>query len=99
MKDRELDILIAENIMGLDPDDADEGGTFWTHPKHYSTNIADAWDVVEKMLDKNILFEIYSPRGKDLWYVVIDGVRTIDEINTAPKAICMAALKAKGIEI
>ena len=70
---------------------------------NYSTNIADAWEVVEKLVSTP------GPNG-DHHSVQVDysggAVVVIDEnedwqvsaiADTAPLAICLAALKAKGV--
>lgn len=70
---------------------------------HYSTNIADAWEVVEKLVSTP------GPNG-DHHSVQVDysggAVVVIDEnedwqvsaiAGTVPLAICLAALKAKGV--
>lgn len=69
----------------------------------YSTNIADAWEVVERLVSTP------GPNG-DHHSVQVDysgdAVVVIDEnedwqvsaiADTAPLAICLAALKAKGV--
>ena len=60
----------------------------------YSTNIADAWEVVEKA----DLWSLYGSIGDGPYRACIqfedrEGLMTAD---TAPLAICLAALKAKG---
>ena len=108
---RELDALVAEHVMGwvwgidddgfqyLVPADWDE----YMVPAvpHYSTRIQDAWQVVEKtkLLDDFELtkdgpmyqFGHYGEYGFDEWTLYA-------EADTAPLAICLAALKAVGYE-
>jgi len=86
---RELDALIAERVMGemwgVGPNLED------TLP-HYSTQIADAWLVVEKMRP---YFEIYCDGGG--WVARFgwaDAGTLAAYADTAPLAICLAALKA-----
>lgn len=83
----------------------------WDAP-HYSTNIVLAWEVVEKV---GRLFMLRFVRGKvweasffdeyDYEWVVretVDGRRRdVDpsEAPTAPHAICLAALRAVGVEV
>lgn len=60
-----------------------------------STNIADAWEVVEKA----DLWSLYGSIGDGPYRACIqfedrEGLMTAD---TAPLAICLAALKAKGV--
>lgn len=103
---RELDALVAEKVMGLKqiltPGGIEVGWSISSKIgasslKPYSTDIAAAWKVVEKLnlLDKNCLLH---DEGK--WSVCpFDGAATIYagiDAETAPHAICLAALKAVG---
>ena len=77
--------------------------------KHYSTNIADAWEVVEK-IGRSITPNRYSVNFIIEWdrlaaewragwaYYSDDGPEYdfVGEADTAPLAICLAALKAVG---
>ena len=71
---------------------------------HYSTNIADAWEVVRKMgmvliensgeafgkLDEwNVQFVGHDKEGEPHW--------VSESAETVELAICLAALKAKGV--
>ena len=108
MTNRQIDALVAEKVMGwvesthkdsmgyLAPPDNPEG--FYTDYDipNYSTDISAAWEVMEKMK------EIYEP---DIMYLKLYNKWRADFgydatiLNeTAPMAICLAALKAKGIE-
>jgi len=88
----------------------------WGHGWNPSTNIADAWRVVEKLcnwdVDDNML--VLEGQGPDIeeegqpgwvakqwWKADIVGIagHNIGEADTAPHAICLAALKAVGVEI
>ena len=73
----------------------------------YTTSIADAWQVVEKMReDRNWSFEIHRWSNKEagrengLWaswfYPLVGSCAGCEAGDTAPLAICIAALKAKG---
>jgi hypothetical protein len=95
---RELDALIAEKVMGFDKRIVSKvDGMPYADVLHYSTQIADAWLVVEKF--PNVA--IFGPN--DSWLVRFsddDGsiyTHPVDEparADTAPLAICLAALKA-----
>lgn len=111
---RELDALVASKVMDLEigktnfliigtrPKGSNLG--YSTNGiKPYSTDIAAAWEVLEKVFPKEVcVFKSY-----DSWFVAKssqsrfpDG--TIDYIasgDTAPHAICLAALKACGVEV
>lgn len=108
---RELDALIAEKVFGLPQstwrdgeDHRDEDGVgvvvLGVRPDPYSTDIAAAWTVVEKLdLLRNHSFE-RSPDG--LYEIGVlysdDGYWEVyGSAPTAPHAICLAALKAVGV--
>ncbi len=85
---RELDALIAEKVMGWDSR---------CIPKPYSRDIGYAWQVVEKVLS--------DVKGHVDLSIEPDGVNCIisgytfdagETADTAPLAICQAALKAVG---
>lgn len=107
---RELDILISMRVFGNTESEAkflralhDEisfrplGAGYL-----YSTDIAAAWEVVEKLglLDSgDHLF-----REKDRWIVGDENQETgepfyLATAKTAPLAICLAALRSIGVEI
>ena len=110
MTNRELDALIAEKVFGWthcapnSPYDGEVTGVFFgtgrphgggTIPlPHYSTDISAAWEVVEKV---GLLNEYLLGCWDDgIWVVSdVDGNWYADAV-TAPLAICLAALKAKG---
>lgn len=100
---RELDALIAEKVMGLDgpqyPDCPTCGSANYcreTPYLPYSTEIAAAWEVVEKLKTPDVYLEVLSHKGEPHWVCRIIGGK--DPIGagaeTAPHAICLAALKA-----
>ena len=76
----------------------------------YSTNIAAAWEVVEKLRQQYPLTKLVAkPHGPAAWqcefFYSSDGRLTLPacdihlaEADTAPLAICLAALKAVGHE-
>lgn len=102
---RELDALVAEKVMG------------WTLPQHSpfllwqgrncvvefrpSTDIAAAWEVVEKMSD-GFRFDLHKVGGMSLWNTrftenkVFNALTSTYDSTLAPHAICLAALKAVG---
>ena len=93
---RELDALVAEKVMG-------HGSQFNFSP---STNIADAWLVVEKLKehDKDVIcisvgWLMGADKFPDIYRAVVAWRehRSIQaDAETAPHAICLAALKAIG---
>jgi Phage ABA sandwich domain len=100
---REIDRLVAEKVMGLKIDDyyfvLDEKGLREGELLNYSTNIEDAWQVVEKLDVEE--FSI-SKFGKEyhVWVETeLGGEGFLIKSKTAPLAICLAALKAVGVEV
>lgn len=92
---RRIDLLVAEKLMGIHPFDVREGFV-----RCYSVNIADAWHVVEKMTKEWPDYSI-STDGNG-WMVSwgFDGYGWPDvAAETAPLAICLAALKACEVEV
>lgn len=103
---RELDALVAENVFGIEsttisPTGIDvlvKKGTVRPIP-HYSTNIAAAWEVVERFSYFTIT---QSKLDKELYHAEFKGRLGeffIAEGESAPHAICLAALKAVGVEL
>jgi len=90
-----LDALIAEKVMGLDISGADfflnESGGISHDIKPYSSDISAAWEVVEKLASLNHSISIvYGPIGAQVQiYNDFEPFNT----DTAPHAICLAALK------
>jgi len=113
MDNRKIDRLVAEKIMGWKyyPEGhhisneltwiGADGGWYIKCP-NYSTDIAAAWEVVEK-LQKEYIVSILGPDDQGThWCVDImsknQKLNFANEVgNTAPMAICLAALKAKGV--
>jgi hypothetical protein len=103
---RELDALIAEKVMGTNVFDFKGLPSYWDANirrdiPHYSTNIADAWLVVEKLVKQCYQFGLANESdGKYFCSLFFDGAGTFEEsAETAPLAICLAALKACGVEV
>lgn len=111
---RKLDALIAEKVMGypdkLKADKYDnvyrKSGDSWiaTAIPNYSTEIAAAWEVVEKMRLQGFFTSVTDlslDSGIEDWsWSFVDiktGSRRYNGRGTAPHAICLAALKAKGV--
>ena len=98
---RELDALVAEKVMDNEIQRYVRGTLpcLFSNLPHYSTDIKAAWEVVEKMKKQSkILIEVlhlcytiqtFNSENQITW--------TKSEISPA-HAICLAALKAKGVE-
>ena len=111
---RELDALVAEHVMGWSLNSNNFGHVPRGWPPEmtpldtnydpvdvpaYSTDIAAAWEVVEKMNAEDIRLELYSPYGDPHWACQfwMEGELVAGAgVDTAPHAICLAALKAVG---
>lgn len=107
---RELDALVAERVMGIrvteDQGDywppARPGSNFSTQPiRHYSTRIADAWEVADKIGLFTTKYQVLAHDGNN--WVVCEEVNPAGTWGvmgmgaTAPEAIARAALKAVGV--
>lgn len=73
----------------------------YTFVPHYSRDIAAAWEVVEKLApDGFVLYRSWDVKSKPVWVVAQDCQDTLaSELarhESAPAAICLAALKAVG---
>lgn len=99
---RELDALIAEKVMGI-PEDSPQ--MEFDGPPAYSTDIASAWQVVEKLQAFNPFwnraafmdFDL-SPTDPKGWTCNFGDDNTREYADTVPHAICLAALKMVGHE-
>jgi len=114
MTPRELDALVAEKVMGVEVSQPDGSSSGYLHIREwgeelprYSSDIAAAWSVVEKLRGEEgfaiDLTSVGSPTSWD-WNVHIE--HPTDEAGywlgtakEAPRAICLAALRAKGVEV
>jgi hypothetical protein len=122
MDNRQLDILIAEKVMGQTDFShlpvvwrEDENTDGFVCPRcntsgddsnpcvlYYSSDIADAWQVVQKLKDKKrngipAGFTLEYDDYHKIWRCTFG--RTMGFSGTAPLAICLAALKAVGVEV
>jgi hypothetical protein len=108
---RELDSIVAEKVMGWkwnaesawlgDSKWSRTHGDPWSFLPHYSTDIADAWAVVEKLREGNDveLKTLYWGKKTDWWVRLNSGFDVNTFAETAPMAICKAAILAVGVEI
>jgi hypothetical protein len=88
----ELDALVAEKVMGLPEEIWQDRDQMTSFP--YSTDIAAAWAVVEKVGN----FTIWQYEGE--WQCFLGGgIKNKSYAATAPLAICLAALKATGVDV
>jgi hypothetical protein len=107
---RELDMLIAEKVMGYEYHPTKrymapknyrdrDGFRVWDEDiPHYSTDIAAAWEVVTKLAEEGKQIRISNKAmGNNYWWSYIEEGAAQGE--SAPHAICLAALKALGVEV
>lgn len=105
---RELDAWVAEKVMGkqvrnywvIDGFHNDGRPHSQCPVEHYSSDIAAAWEVVEKLTDQSKPHFELSKGYEGWWHVGFDldrpFKRVIAKADTAPLAICLAALKSIG---
>lgn len=79
------------------------GDEIWLPLPKYSTDIKDAWQVVEKLKDKGFLFALKNTVGGNYSFSLTDWGGMCDtfsaDSDTVPLAICLVALKAVGVEV
>lgn len=106
---KELDALVAERVFGLKLRNlTDTSCELWRAPgwiecgpcSAYSTKIAAAWQVVEKMRERNLFLDIHAyPEYYEVMVMGSDGNCMSSMLeDTVPLAICKAALIACGVE-
>ena len=112
---RDLDALVAEQVFGckikhdtgfnfvqqkrLPTMYCQSAGHEHVNFPMYSTSISAAWEVVEKLMPRDIVLAFNQTAKK--WYLRYGdchrNIKTDGPLaNTAPLAICLAALKAVG---
>lgn len=110
MTDRERDALVAEKVMGWNNvhREGDWGlfgrpfGGLRDYPiPYYSTDIAAAWEIVEALRDKleSFDFELSSFKDGTWGCTFYEFLYPQKYSRIAADAICLAALKAIGIEV
>jgi len=112
---RELDALVAEKVMGwkkvkwlgdYDWRDKDGEQPYTVRAWNPSTDIAAAWQVVEKIQERQgrdrFIIYLSSYWGTNSWVYKCEFImetvnKSVDGFaDTAPLAICLAALRAVG---
>lgn len=101
---RALDALVHVRVMGNAPVDPNgyswQDGYTWSET-YYSTDIAAAWAVVSKLYEQKYTAKIY--RGATCviasfaHFDMLGNHEQATEADTAPLAICIAALRAVGV--
>lgn len=113
MSARERDALVAQKVMGeiVTWRTATVGGVERKWPtehgimcRYYTTDIAAAWEVVERMEQLGWRFDLSTYQaftmmtGVDFEHITSDGLAEAT-CETAPEAICVAALRAVGVDV
>jgi Phage ABA sandwich domain len=119
---REIDRLVAEKVMGWEYHEAVyTWGELFSPAKyvkedgrevepfnlpHFSTNIADALQVVEKLRDRYVYMNLTNNDDSYCCELMEQDLENSSryftyyaDAETAPLAICLAALKAVGVEV
>lgn len=97
MKQRRLDAKVAEHIFG-NKFYSWEGKAWPIDLPHYSTDIAAAWDVAIVM-QKEGFYVAVGPYWAEIGdHGTTDAPKSEALASHASMAICLAALKAKGVE-
>jgi hypothetical protein len=105
MEPRERDALVALRVMGFSnvmvmSREQAVGYDYFVHLRevpYYTTDMSAAWKVIEK-------FHGYELLGSEhgcictLW-IDLNTSRTSPNCDTAPEAICIAALRAVGVDV
>lgn len=110
---RELDALIAKVFFDWQDVQKDATGWWcghppsWPHPRviftappEYSTSIAAAWTVVEHLRGRVVIDHWSGNEYKVMIYIPSSGRPSVEaSADTAPLAICLAALAAVGADL
>lgn len=93
--------LFRDDIDGIRFYDSSKGGHTHPHIEEFSTKIECAWMVINKMSEYKSSVS-WLPESKE-WFVTFnrsnkESIRTALS-DTAPRAICIAALRCQGIEL
>lgn len=105
MDNHEIDKLVAEKVLGWTKPPgtsvlkpmwvAPPMGTVYPELPKFSESIQDAWLIVEKLKEKYLFRLTQSLEGK--WWADFNDKRVYHD--SAPMSICMAALKAVGVDV
>jgi hypothetical protein len=98
---RELDLLVATKVMGM-PEDPD----LWVWAPRYSISLEAAWEVLEKVCkgtdwspQVGLKSCMLSGGFVNDWGQKPTKIVIIKVAESAPHAICVAALKAMGVDV
>jgi hypothetical protein len=89
---KDIDDLVDEFVFGKPTPKDNNTILYIRNSKSYSTDISAAWEVVNAMEKYSCDFAI--KKGVDAWSAIVGGGAWICDAETAPLAICQAALLA-----
>jgi hypothetical protein len=97
----EIDALVAVHVMGFDDDHMGRQSMIhlndnWWQP---TRRIEQAWEVISVLARDEWKATIYAGDQKQSCVLFKYHYSFLEQAETAPLAICMAALKAKGIDV
>lgn len=64
--------------------------------REYSTDLSVAWEVVQRLADASVALTIRQESGR---WVAAFGANSVATAVTVPMAICLAGLRACGVEV
>lgn len=112
LKNRELDKLVAEHIFGWADFSGKHDFLYGCPPSfddvrrevpHYSTNLQDTWEIVEELKNAGLKIAIYIDADITTCHITDapSSFMTVWEVeaDTPQLAICLAALKALGVDM
>lgn len=101
LSDRELDALVAEKITLWTPIPGEDGWQspdgshrHWPGPPEYSTKIADAMEVVEKMRERGFFPQLWAAQVWNVEFWSDEKFIASANEDSLSRAICLAALAA-----
>lgn len=106
---RQIDVLVAEKVLQWKRGRTEYGEMPWKAPDgkgylfvpRFSSDIAATWQVVEKMRERETYIAVEC--HPNYWRAVVyDGnwyFELSEHADTAPLAICLAALRTVGVEV
>lgn len=108
---QERNALVAKHVFGHNVRTSENGMPYklvyneFTEEEYsmavdnYTTDINHAQQVIRKMHEEDYLMEIHDARGFDSYVQCSFGEYESNEHETIAEAVCLAALRAKGVDI
>ena len=106
---RKIDALVAEHVMGLEMAGPDCPESFLQSygskcrgalpVPYYSTDVAVAWEIVEKLRHDYGDLQIDLDRSGANSIEIYEPEIVVNNFHSFPRMVCEAALKAKGVSV